>query len=200
MAATSPFDRNSITKTPALGQLVTTDEKRDAVHIAVIPMIARNKLMPGQHVGIEDGTTDTCTELTDMPIGVVDPYLQGPVTRGERFWLFLYPGQVTTLRHEWTHPAFPEPVDVGEIAIERQKAKAEEWLRAYAKKHNSYDDEPTGFNRLIEGLRESALYFHGRRSVYSISGIEDADELRENAEVYLGMRINYDDFTVRCSC
>jgi hypothetical protein len=42
----------------------------------------------------------------DQPIGVVDPFLVKPVEPGQRFWLFLYPGSITGLRHVWSHPAF----------------------------------------------------------------------------------------------
>ncbi|MFO0822607.1 MAG: hypothetical protein U0792_05710 [Gemmataceae bacterium] len=41
-----------------------------------------------------------------VPVGIVDPFLREAVRPGQRFWLFMYPNTVTTLRHEWTHPAY----------------------------------------------------------------------------------------------
>jgi hypothetical protein len=81
-----------------LGEIITGDEKRDAIHIAVAPVTASVKLYPGERVGV-DGK--------NLPhVGIVDPFLNGPVLPGQKFWLFLFPNTVTSLRHEWTHPAF----------------------------------------------------------------------------------------------
>jgi hypothetical protein len=92
---------------PRLGQLVEDgDRRRDAIHIAVAPVTATERLAPGQHVGlIEEGNLELVGPC-GRPIGVVDPFLAGPVEPGQRFWLFLYPGTITGLRHVWTHPAF----------------------------------------------------------------------------------------------
>lgn len=87
-----------------LGKLITTEQHRDAIHIAVAPVTAAAHLQPGQHVGL-DAKGEACA-LKVQPIGIVDPFLQGAVAKGQRFWLFLYPGSITSLRHEWTHPAF----------------------------------------------------------------------------------------------
>lgn len=81
---------------------------RDAVHVAIAPVVAGQTLMPGWHVGFEDGEAITChsSEKPMKMIGIVDPFIQGSVKKGEWFYLFLYPGTITTLRHVWQHPEF----------------------------------------------------------------------------------------------
>ena len=86
-----------------IGALAGADAGRDAVHVAIAPTTAPCELRPGQHVG-PDGRPEG-PGVT--PVGIVDPFLREVVRPGERFWLFLYPNTVTTLRHEWAHPAFP---------------------------------------------------------------------------------------------
>ncbi len=91
--------------TPQLGKLIEGPVGRDAVHVAIAPVVAGERLRPGSHVGLVMGEA-----LGDSPdgaaIGVVDPFLPDFVQPGQRFWLFLYPNTVTSLRHIWTHPAF----------------------------------------------------------------------------------------------
>lgn len=88
-----------------LGSIITTDEKRDAIHLAVIPVTSDYMLNPGDHVEhIADG------KVQPAPIGcghgIVDPFLEQRVMPGEPFWLVIYPRQIRSLRHVWTHPAF----------------------------------------------------------------------------------------------
>lgn len=92
-----------------LGTIIDETAKRDAIHIAVEPAIAAEKLFPGQDVGLNvdgKGRAGRC----DNPVGIVDPYLRNFVTEGQRFWLLVYPRQITSLRHVWSHPNFPEAV------------------------------------------------------------------------------------------
>jgi hypothetical protein len=92
---------------PCLGKLITDgDRRRDAVHVAVVPVTATERLTPGEHVGFLQANDREQVGITADPIGVVDPFLLEDVQPGERFWLFMYPNTVTSLRHVWTHPAF----------------------------------------------------------------------------------------------
>lgn len=92
---------------PRLGRLIDDgDRRRDAIHIAVAPVTAAQRLAPGRHVGLVRADDLELVGPCDNPIGIVDPFLAADVEPGQRFWLFLYPGTITALRHVWTHPAF----------------------------------------------------------------------------------------------
>lgn len=110
--------------TPTLGQILDKNvNQRDAIHIAVAPVTAAHRLMPGLHVSLVD--MDVISSRVKTPtIGIVDPFLTSPVEKGERCWLFLYPGTITGLRHAWTHPAFRDMI----------KAKRMEVLKTYQEK------------------------------------------------------------------
>lgn len=91
-----------------IGKIITTPQERDAIHVALTPVVAGEELQPGQHVGVmlcEDGRYHAHTGAFPN-IGIVDPFLIESVKESQECWLFLYPNTVTSLRHEWTHPAF----------------------------------------------------------------------------------------------
>jgi len=118
-----------------LGKLITGEAHRDAIHIAVAPMVAGERLWPGQDIKLKYGTSDVALRASgrdygpDMAgIGIVDPFLEGEVNEGERFWGFLSPNSVTGMRHHWQHPAFDsQPVPSNE---------SEAWLRAFCDKYS----------------------------------------------------------------
>lgn len=89
-----------------LGQLLGIDAKRDAIHIAIAPVISSGSINPGEHIGFtEDGTVGIRAKVK---IGIADPFLKNTISNGERFYMFLYPNTVTGMRHEWSHPDFQE--------------------------------------------------------------------------------------------
>lgn len=92
---------------PQLGQLIQDGERRrDAVHIALAPVTAAERLAPGQHVGlVHEGNVELVGPCPHN-IGIVDPFLTEDIKPGQRFWLCLYPDTITGLRHVWTHPEF----------------------------------------------------------------------------------------------
>ncbi len=95
-----------------LGKVLDNNTKayRDAVHVAVCPVTAGVTLEPGERVGLTGGQGESGYHVVANEvgkcIGIVDPFLEGPVQPGESFYLFLFPNTVTSLRHAWTHPAF----------------------------------------------------------------------------------------------
>jgi hypothetical protein len=111
-----------------LGNIIDETQKRDAIHLAVEPVIAATNLYPAQHVGIENGKA---TPFAAKKLGIVDPFLTGMVPEGQRFWLIVYPRQITSLRHVWAHPDFPEtisekPTPTDPVEISKQ------WINDFA--------------------------------------------------------------------
>ena len=93
---------------PQFGKLVPSDfpDERDAIHIATAAVFAEHDLEPGDHVGLTTSAVDVMGRSDLAPLGIVDPFLTETVKKGERFWVFLYPGTIRSLRHNWSHPAF----------------------------------------------------------------------------------------------
>ena len=81
-----------------------TDSKRDAVHVAIIPLYAYSPLNPGQRFYIRGVNQAAPAVVASDAIGIVDPFLNEPVAQGQMFWGLMNPGTVKDLRHAWSHP------------------------------------------------------------------------------------------------
>lgn len=137
-----------------LGQIITfADAGRDAVHIAVAPVTAAETLYPGQRIGVAGADTEKAHGVSSGSIkavlGIVDPFLPGPVYEGQRFWMFLLPNTITGLRHEWTHPAF------GAVVVPQPEAPplisaSEQWLRDFA----ASEEVDLTYHALMEGAKD----------------------------------------------
>jgi hypothetical protein len=104
-----------------IGHLLDEDyNDRDAIHIAVYPAVARGFLEPAAPVHlVEGGRADNCSRNSGDCIGIVDPYLRRQVRPGQRFFVFLMPNTITSLRHVWTLPAIDRTV--GDLLAEQMR-------------------------------------------------------------------------------
>jgi hypothetical protein len=111
---------------------------------------------------------------------------------------------VTSLRHDWTHPAFtpalPTPADVRAGEHGASVAESEAWLREYAVKMNCYDTDPEeAYKRLLKGLRSNGIRANGS-NLGGLEDLDDAAELAYHAGVVLGRPIDWNEFSFSCSC
>lgn len=174
-----------------LGSTPDSNAERDAVHVAIIPMHAAEKLRPGQRVGI---VGENLAGPLGKIVGVVDPFLCASVLKGERFWLFLLPGTVTGMRHHWSHPMFPD----SPVIEQGDKSSAEKWLREQCDTLGcrfddlvSDDSELVTGGWLITGMNEAA-----RDHWYEIR-----DEFWRQRAIYTGKDVEEDDRgSFSCSC
>lgn len=148
-----------------LGKVITEPQERDAIHVAVAPVVLAHEMAPGTHVGLD--VTGRATSRTDKLVGVIDPFLKTRTPPGRTVWLFLYPGTITSLRHEWTHPALPVVT-----APRADKSDSEKWMRAWAMEHMGED-----YYGAADGKREEdAAYSDAIRAGHdmSVGPYEDA--------------------------
>ena len=198
-----------------LGAVPPEDAERDAIHVAVVPMMAGQTLQPGQRV--EKFSDRTAIATSGVGVGIVDPFRDCAVLCGDTFWLLLHPNTVTGMRHHWSHPGFPDEqtdwkTSRETIATKRSavtdspaiepvgtREEHEAWLRKYAENLNCYSDPGSAFEQMIKDLRQGRLHARGS-SLHGLYELDDADELRFHAEQYLGMRIDWEQFSFSCSC
>lgn len=120
-----------------IGCVHTTPQQRDCIHMAIMPCVCGEGLYPGVRVNLLYGTTDVIVASRGgNHIGIVDPFLELPedtvlIQSGQRVWVFLKPGSITGLRHDWDAPCL-HPDTTGD---------AEKWLRQFAQRwHFDYDE------------------------------------------------------------
>jgi hypothetical protein len=171
-----------------LGKLITTPHGRDAIHVAVAPVVAGCDLQRGAHVGLT-GDGKACN-LATPSIGVVDPFLLCDVEFGEIFWLFLYPDTVTGMRHHWKHPVFD--------ALDQAKAvaKSKQWLEEYARRTgNAYDDLMLAALSEITPADQDTVFYDLNNPLYDVP-----KEFWTHYQVVTGTVVKAEDQTESFSC
>ncbi len=141
-----------------LGKLIKKNQnpQRDAIHIAIAPVVAGQTLSPGQHIVPKSKGSNIMVAATirKPSVGIVDPWLMNNVHEGDEFWICLHPNTIKSLRHVWEHDAFVPPTEA------LQKEVSEQWLKEYA------DELEMGFTELMAAADRWVGYgqyhtFHG---------------------------------------
>lgn len=139
-----------------LGKIHEYGEKRDAIHLGVEPVEAGEDIRKNSHIGIGSDGKAYAANNDIKALGIVDPFLSRGPKEGERFWLVVYPRQITSLRHVWEHPDFPSSGETGtkeddyvmtpehehkvKLLLGDPKAEAYEWIKSYAER---LSDDPS---------------------------------------------------------
>lgn len=184
---------NRSVATDALAVLGTIFKKgtvgRDAVHIAVEPVTAGERLHPAEDISVENGIAFASK---GKMIGIVDPFLNDYVEPGQEFLLVVYPRQITSLRHVWSHPDFPEPSEPMRV-MDRQQAV--QWLRSYCSENDCPDYE-TMVDYIKSGDSDSDRIYTGDHDF----GGTLTDEFWDYMETALGHRITSRPAYFSCAC
>lgn len=195
-----------------LGMIHQYGEKRDAIHLGVEPVEAGEDIRKNSHIGIgSDGKAYVANDAIKA-LGIVDPFLSRGPKKGESFWLVVYPRQITSLRHVWEHPDFPNSGETGTkeddyvmtpedehntlVLLGNPKAVAYEWIKNYAESlsddpNDPYSDGIITAEELIETASDNVL--HGYDEYISKGGLLEGeyppDEFWDNLSIYLGIPI-----------
>jgi hypothetical protein len=120
--------------------------------------------------------------------------LKAPVFEGQRFWLVVYPRQIQSLRHVWTHPAFKD--EDGSLESSPSVIAAKEWLNNFAGKAE------ISYERLMRGARDYVESGEYLIDGGKWEGFDVPDEFWSHYEAVTGERVAEDDrgSFFSCSC
>lgn len=174
-----------------LGTVIGPNEKRDAIHLGVIPIKAGCELRRGDHVGIGH---DGCAYAKNCEsIGIVDPFISVGVSAGEWFWLIIYPRVITSLRHVWTHPKIAD--EPAAKTVSPTMSDSEIWLRNFVASADCPRYE-TVIAAAVDGSRyDEYLHFDGQDAHGEIP-----PEFWDHVENVTGEKITHRPGYFSCSC
>ena len=177
-----------------LGKIHWRPEKRDAIHLAVEPVEALVTLRPGTRVIVENGKARHSDWDTPEAHGIVDPFLDDPVEPGQKFWLVLFPRTIHSLRHVWTHPAFPD-----ELPSEPEPHELE---AARAAIHELAEDLEISDQKLMDGAKEYLEHGTDMYFGYDLNYGWDMRKFWHAYSVVTGRTVPSDmsDSFFRCAC
>lgn len=180
---------------PKVGNIIEGNAHRDAIHVAIAPVIAGQVIQPGEHIGFNRSHTKVFPGANKL-IGIADPFLKERIEIGDTFWIFLYPQTITGMRHHWQHPEFqeegsmdfPHPDDIPDYLKNEHAA----WIRGWA------STIPLAYDVVMDGAKDyletgEYLCFGGL-----LEGIDIPDEFWEHYNALTGANGSGHFFI--CSC
>lgn len=176
-----------------LGTIIDETAGRDAIHLAVEPVIAGEYLKPGSHIGIKNGRAYNAVTSNIKRVGIVDPFLNKDVKTNQKFWLIVYPRTITSLRHVWEHPDFGNETKPN---IENDYDRSLAWIQRFA------EDIDQTYNRLMEAADqwvESGDYTYDNSERYK-DHYDKFEEFWEHYEVVRGRAPGSKESFFTCSC
>ena len=167
-----------------IGKFIEGDAKRDAIHIAVAPVTAAERIEPGDYIAFstkgDSNRVYPCAR--EVAVGIADPFLPKTARHGDMFYMFLLPNTITSLRHQWTHPAF--------VA-----SASEQWLRDFAQRYE------TNYSELVAGAASGEGHYFGTDIEYS--DFDARSEFWTHIEAVTGKQLSEDhreNTSFRCAC
>lgn len=174
-----------------LGTIIGHGEKRDAIHLAVLPVEAGTDLLTGECITSMNGIA----HKDKHGLGIVDPFLPNGVKKGQMFWMVLKPRIIKSLRHVWSHPAFADEGATEHFTDPRMIAASEKLGVIASRCDLEYDE-------IIEAAHaylDHGTYLHdGGR----FEGVYVSDEFWNLFEIVTGRKVpdNDRDSFFSCSC
>lgn len=176
--------------TANLGQIHTQTHQLDAVHVAVFQgTISEDgnhsyELQAGSHVKLDlNGYLIPASGKSDS-IGIIDPFIvdqyETPFDSfqgGEKVYVLLWPGAITSLRHVWSLPGFPDlPVETS-VQEHIQSLKLEEDSKVLecikTTVNNTTTDVEEAFKRVSEFAETIGLSYKKLMEHASIKTTDD---------------------------
>lgn len=93
----------SINKRSYLGKQPVELGVKDAIHVAIVSLRAGKVLQPGEHIRLNEDREAMPSDPKNS-FGIVDPFLNGTVARGQMFWGLMKMEEIPNVRHQWDHP------------------------------------------------------------------------------------------------
>lgn len=95
-----------------LGKILIGNEKRDAIHQPIIPLLTSGKLKAFDWVKLAVGGDKQkvcyCLKNDKNCIGYIDPYINDEIPSGSKVYVLLKSGLIGDMKHHWTSPFFTD--------------------------------------------------------------------------------------------